>query len=72
MAELAAHGVQARGYYRTPLHKQPAMVPYAAEVNGLPATDELAATNLALPMSPVLDQAMADEVVAAIANASLP
>jgi dTDP-4-amino-4,6-dideoxygalactose transaminase len=71
MAELAGHGVQARGYYRTPLHQQPAMAPYAVEVNRLPATDELAATNLALPMSPVLDQAMADEVVAAIANASL-
>ena len=30
IAALAEAGVQARGYYRTPLHRQPAMAPYAA------------------------------------------
>jgi dTDP-4-amino-4,6-dideoxygalactose transaminase len=35
----------------------------------LPATDELAARNLALPMSPVLSAAEAQEVVTAVAEA---
>jgi dTDP-3-amino-3,4,6-trideoxy-alpha-D-glucose transaminase len=60
-------GVQARGYYRTPVHRQPAMTEYAA--GELPVTDELARTNLALPMSPVLSGKQAGEVVAAIASA---
>ena len=72
VAELAARGIEARGYYRTPLHRQPAMAPYALAVGALEATDELALTNLALPMSPALDGESAREVVAAIAGASLP
>jgi dTDP-4-amino-4,6-dideoxygalactose transaminase len=66
---LDAAGIQARGYYRTPLHRQPAMAPYAGHGPELPATDELARRNLALPMSPVLDGAQAREVVAALASA---
>jgi dTDP-4-amino-4,6-dideoxygalactose transaminase len=68
---LAGLGVQTRGYYRTPLHKQPAMAPYAPSVP-LPATDELAAGNVALPISPVLSDAQAQAVVAAIAQALGP
>ncbi len=68
LARLNDAGVQARAYYRVPLHRQPAMEPY---VNGrqleLPVTDELARTNLALPISPVFSRAQADEVVAALA-----
>jgi dTDP-4-amino-4,6-dideoxygalactose transaminase len=65
-------GVQARAYYRLPLHRQPAMAPY---VNGngraleLPVTDRLAATNLALPISPVFTAAQAAEVVAVLQSA---
>jgi dTDP-4-amino-4,6-dideoxygalactose transaminase len=70
LAALNAAGVQARGYYRVPLHKQPAMEPYL-RLNGraleLPVTDELARTNLALPISPAFTSAMAAEVVAALA-----
>jgi dTDP-4-amino-4,6-dideoxygalactose transaminase len=62
-------GVQARGYYRIPLHKQPAMVPYARDTPSLPATDELAATNIALPISPVFGPGQAREVVSAITGA---
>jgi dTDP-4-amino-4,6-dideoxygalactose transaminase len=62
-------GVQARGYYRTPVHKQPAMAPYARDALSLPATDELAASNIALPISPVLRPEQAREVVSAIAGA---
>ena len=64
-AGLARAGVESRAYYRTPVHRQPAM---AAVANGvaLPATDELARTHLALPMSPVLSAEQAAEVVAAV------
>jgi dTDP-4-amino-4,6-dideoxygalactose transaminase len=64
---LAAQGIESRGYYRTPVHRQPAMASYGAGVE-LPATEELARTNLALPMSPLLGAAEAAEVVAAIAE----
>jgi dTDP-4-amino-4,6-dideoxygalactose transaminase len=71
---LGAVGIQARGYYRTPLHRQPAMVPF---VNSspthspveLPVTDRLGATNIALPISPVLGAEQAAKVVAALAAA---
>jgi dTDP-4-amino-4,6-dideoxygalactose transaminase len=69
---LGDAGVQARGYYRVPLHRQPAMAPYVGG-NGaaleLPVTEELARTNVALPISPVFTRAQADEVVAALAAA---
>jgi UDP-N-acetyl-3-dehydro-alpha-D-glucosamine 3-aminotranferase len=63
-------GIQSRGYYRTPIHRQPAMAGYADGVN-LPVTDELARTNLALPMSPALSADQARQVVAAIAAAGV-
>jgi dTDP-3-amino-3,4,6-trideoxy-alpha-D-glucose transaminase len=69
---LNAAGVGARGYYRTPLHRQPAMAPYLSESRPpleLPVTEELARTNLALPMSPALGRAQVESVVAAIAGA---
>jgi dTDP-4-amino-4,6-dideoxygalactose transaminase len=68
-AALAERGVEARGYYRTPVHRQPAMAPYAGVTGELRATDELARTNVALPMSPVLGLEEARQVVAAIAAA---
>jgi dTDP-4-amino-4,6-dideoxygalactose transaminase len=70
LAALAAAGVQARGYYRRPLHRQPAMARYAPGAGSLPVTDELAATNIALPISPVLARPQAQEVVAALAAAA--
>jgi dTDP-4-amino-4,6-dideoxygalactose transaminase len=62
---LKAAGIGARSYYRTPTHLQPAMAPYAPTVE-LPGTTEAARTILALPISPVLNRANADEVVAAV------
>ena len=71
MAALNAAGVQARAYYRTPMHRQPAMAPYVPRrASPLPVTDALAATNIALPISPVLSAAQAGEVVAALAEAA--
>jgi dTDP-4-amino-4,6-dideoxygalactose transaminase len=69
IAGLAERGIQARGYYRVPIHRQPAMAPFA-EGTSLPMTDELAGTNLALPMSPVLGGEQAQAVVAALAEVS--
>jgi dTDP-4-amino-4,6-dideoxygalactose transaminase len=68
IARLGERGIQARSYYRTPLHRQKAMTPYAPPAaSALPVTDELARTNLALPMSPTLDPDRIGEVVAALA-----
>ena len=62
---LAEHGIASRPYYRTPIHRQPAMKAFVAPL-ALPATDEAAATNLAIPMSPVLSRQQAGAVVSAL------
>jgi dTDP-4-amino-4,6-dideoxygalactose transaminase len=66
---LTERGIGARGYYRVPSHLQPAMAPWA-DGAVLPATDEVAKTHLALPMSPVLNPAQAAEVVEALRSGS--
>ncbi len=65
---LAERGVGARGYYRTPIHRQPATAGYAPEGLSLPGTDAVARTHLALPMGPELTEAQVREVVAAVAD----
>jgi dTDP-3-amino-3,4,6-trideoxy-alpha-D-glucose transaminase len=65
-AALERASVAARGYYRVPVHRQPAM---AAAVE-LPGTDEAARTNLALPMGPELSEEQVRQVVAACAFGS--
>ncbi|HEY2632917.1 MAG TPA: DegT/DnrJ/EryC1/StrS family aminotransferase [Solirubrobacteraceae bacterium] len=67
-AALAEGGHGHKAYYRTPIHRQPAMAEYGAGVS-LPATDELARTHLAIPMSPVLSGEQAAEVTEAIRGA---
>ena len=67
IAGLSERGIQARGYYRVPIHRQPAMGPFSDGVM-LAATDELARTNMALPMSPVLAPEQAQAVVTALAE----
>jgi dTDP-4-amino-4,6-dideoxygalactose transaminase len=69
LTALNAAGVQARAYYRTPLHRQPAMAQYAGEGPQLPVTEELARTNIALPISPVLSEAQVAEVVGVLRTA---
>ncbi len=61
-------GIQSRSYYRVPLHLQPAMAGCAV-AGELPATLELARTNLALPMGPTLTAEQVGEVVAAVSSA---
>jgi dTDP-3-amino-3,4,6-trideoxy-alpha-D-glucose transaminase len=62
---LTAAAIGCKGYYRTPVHRQPAMRAFGAGAE-LPVTDELARTHLALPMSPVLGAGQAAEVVDAV------
>jgi dTDP-4-amino-4,6-dideoxygalactose transaminase len=69
-AALAARDVDSSGYYRTPVHRQPAMAEWAAGVE-LPFTDELARTHLAIPMSAALTRDQVDEVVGAVRDARL-
>ena len=64
---LSERGVGARGYYRVPTHRQPAMAEFGADAE-LPATDEAARTHLALPMGPLLTQEDVREVVGALAS----
>ena len=68
-AALAERGIEARGYYRVPVHRQPAMAELAAAGADLPTTDELARTNLALPMGTQLADAQVAEVVAVLRDA---
>jgi dTDP-4-amino-4,6-dideoxygalactose transaminase len=67
-ASLDAAGIGCRAYYRTPVHRQPAMRGWGEGVE-LPGTELAARTHLAIPMSPVLTRAQADEVLAAAAAA---
>jgi dTDP-4-amino-4,6-dideoxygalactose transaminase len=54
-------GVEARAYYRVPVHRQPAMREFG-DVE-LPGTDEVARTNFAIPMGTGLQPGQVDEVV---------
>jgi dTDP-4-amino-4,6-dideoxygalactose transaminase len=67
-AALARASVGHKAYYRTPIHRQPAMREWGREAE-LPATEEAARTHLAIPMSPVLTEEQTKEVVAAVASA---
>jgi dTDP-4-amino-4,6-dideoxygalactose transaminase len=68
---LKAAGIGHKIYYRVPTHEQPAMREYAPANGSLPGTAEAARTHVAIPMSPVLSRAQADEVVAAVRDAGL-
>ncbi len=63
-AALADRGVAASGYYRTPIHRQPAL----ASATELPGTEQAARTHLALPMGPKLGDEQVREVVDACAS----
>jgi dTDP-4-amino-4,6-dideoxygalactose transaminase len=61
-------GVGARSYYRTPLHRQAAMAEFVDGALELPVTEELARSNIALPISPVFGREQAEQVVVALAG----
>ncbi len=66
-AALGGAGIGYKAYYRTPVHRQAPMAEWGAGLE-LPGTERAAARHLAIPMSPVLSRAQADEVVAAVAR----
>jgi dTDP-4-amino-4,6-dideoxygalactose transaminase len=66
LAGLNAAGIGARAYYRTPVHLQPAMKPFANGSVELPGTAQAARENLALPIGTDLDSDAVAEVVRAI------
>ena len=67
-ARLDSAGVGARGYYRTPVHLQPAMAGLGGDQLELPGTMDAARTHLALPMGTQLARDQIDAVVAACAS----
>jgi dTDP-3-amino-3,4,6-trideoxy-alpha-D-glucose transaminase len=69
-AALGQSQIGARGYYRVPIHRQPATAHFAPPDLELPGTDEVARTHLALPMGPELSEDDVREVVAACASGS--
>ena len=67
---LRAAGIGHKVYYRVPAHRQPAMAEWGAAAE-LPVTEELARTHVAIPLSPVLGDEQAAEVVGAVRSARL-
>jgi dTDP-3-amino-3,4,6-trideoxy-alpha-D-glucose transaminase len=65
--KLDEAGIEARSYYRVPVHRQPAMAPYGSPE--LPGTEDAAATNLALPIGPTYGEETARAVVEALDRA---
>jgi dTDP-3-amino-3,4,6-trideoxy-alpha-D-glucose transaminase len=63
-ASLQRASIGCKAYYRTPVHRQAPMRAWGAGAD-LPATDDVAARHLAIPMGPALSRAQAEEVVAA-------
>ncbi|MCW3057322.1 MAG: DegT/DnrJ/EryC1/StrS family aminotransferase, partial [Solirubrobacterales bacterium] len=68
-AALAAADIGHKPYYRTPVHRQSPMRAWGGAAD-LPGTELAAREHLAIPMSPVLTRAQADEVLAAARSAS--
>jgi dTDP-3-amino-3,4,6-trideoxy-alpha-D-glucose transaminase len=67
-AALAEAEIACKRYYRTPVHRQPPMRQWGEGVE-LPGTELAAARHLAIPISPVLTRAQAEQVVAAARGA---
>jgi dTDP-4-amino-4,6-dideoxygalactose transaminase len=61
IAGLNDAGIEARGYYRVPVHRQPAMREFGNV--DLPGTDEVARTNFAVPMGTGLQEGDVEQVV---------
>jgi dTDP-3-amino-3,4,6-trideoxy-alpha-D-glucose transaminase len=61
VAGLNEAGIEARAYYRVPVHRQPAMREFG-DVD-LPGTEEAARTNFAIPMGTGLREGQVEEVV---------
>jgi dTDP-3-amino-3,4,6-trideoxy-alpha-D-glucose transaminase len=69
LSGLAEAGVEARPYYRVPVHLQPAMKPYGGDSLDLPGTAQASRENVALPMGSELAADAVAEVVRACKEA---
>lgn len=68
-AALGERGIGARGYYRTPVHRQVAMAPYAGAGLDLPGTTAAARSHLAIPVSAATTRQQVAEVVDVVRDA---
>lgn len=66
-AALAEREIGARAYYTVPMHRQPALAPWAPD-RALPGTEAAAAEGLALPMGPALEPEQTQAVASAVAE----
>lgn len=67
IASLREQQIGCAGLYRTPIHRQPAMAEFAQNVS-LPVTDEVAATNIALPFGTTITRQQQDEAIETISE----
>jgi UDP-2-acetamido-2-deoxy-ribo-hexuluronate aminotransferase len=65
-AHLKTQGVPTAVYYPVPMHQQTPYAHFGQGAGGLPVTEAKAATVLALPMHPYLDEETQGRVIAAI------
>lgn len=69
-SRLQALGVQSGVHYPRPVHLQPAYASLGYEPGDFPIAEELAATELSLPMFPELSDAAVDQVIEAVLRVS--
>lgn len=65
-AHLKTQGVPTAVYYPVPMHQQEPYAQFPQGAGGLPVTEALAGTVLALPMHSYLDAATQDRIIAAV------
>lgn len=65
-AHLKTQGVPTAVYYPVPMHQQEPYAHFPHGAGGLPVTEALAGTVLALPMHSYLDEATQDRIIAAV------
>ena len=66
---LTRRGIPTAVHYPRPLSSQPAYLDHPVVAGGVPASDQLAASVLSLPMHPYLDDATQDRIATALASA---
>ena len=67
--QLGASGIEARGYYRSPIHEQPSMRAWRPQQGTLPGTDQAAQRHLAIPISATISDQQIEQVVTAVGAA---
>jgi dTDP-4-amino-4,6-dideoxygalactose transaminase len=64
--QLADRGIGTGVHYPLPIHRQPAFIPFVADVEAFPEADAACAEIMSLPMFPQLEDAEVDTVVDAL------